>query len=95
MARTVFYQMLNEPDGTLSAVVTIEPDQSLTRVGFRSLAEAMEWVDGLRILMAACGAPLVCMDKSVDVAMIASTESKPPLRIRHRKYEVGRALILG
>ena len=67
MARTVFYEILDQPDGTISARVTLEPDQVHTCDGFRSLAEVMEWVEGLRVLMAACGAPVVVGSTPRDI----------------------------
>ena len=46
------------PEGRFDAVVTIEPDTVIRRDGFDSLAELEEWIDGLRVLMAALGAPV-------------------------------------
>ncbi|KST60399.1 hypothetical protein AO398_14725 [Methylobacterium sp. GXS13] len=58
MPRRVFYRISDRPDGLFDAITTIEPDTVIRRDGFGSLAEAEEWVDGLRILMAALGAPV-------------------------------------
>ena len=68
MARTVFYEILDQPDGTISARVTLEPDQVHTCDRFKSLAEVMEWVEGLRVLMAACGAPVVVVSTPEEIA---------------------------
>ncbi len=62
MARRVYYWISDGPDGSFDAVVTIEPETVIRRDGFASLAEVEEWIDGLRILMAALGAPVAQMD---------------------------------
>ena len=58
MARRVYYRVSDRPDGCFDAVVTIEPDTVVRRDGFASLAELEEWIEGLRVLMAALGAPV-------------------------------------
>jgi hypothetical protein len=58
MPRRVFYKIEDRSDGQFDAVVTIEPANVLRRDGFASLAEAEEWVEGLRFIMAAIGAPV-------------------------------------
>ncbi|WP_457104916.1 hypothetical protein [Methylobacterium sp. P5_C11] len=58
MPRRVYYRISDRPDGRFDAVVTIEPATVVRRDGFDSLAELEEWIDGLRILMAALGAPV-------------------------------------
>lgn len=58
MPRRVFYRISDRPDGLFDAITTIEPDTVIRRDGFGSLAEAEEWVEGLRVLMAALGAPV-------------------------------------
>ncbi|MCJ2012763.1 hypothetical protein [Methylobacterium sp. J-076] len=63
MARRVFYRIVDRPDGQFDAVVTIEPDKVIRRDGFISLAEAEEWIEGLRVLMAALGAPVSHQDQ--------------------------------
>ncbi|MCJ2138003.1 hypothetical protein MKK69_28805 [Methylobacterium sp. J-026] len=74
MARRVYYWISDGPDGTFDAVVTIEPETVIRRDGFASLAEVEEWIDGLRILMAALGAPVAQTD-AADVP--ASIEAEP------------------
>ncbi|WP_244539302.1 hypothetical protein [Methylobacterium sp. 174MFSha1.1] len=38
--------------------MTIEPDKTMVRTGFASQAEADAWVEDLRVIMAALGAPV-------------------------------------
>jgi hypothetical protein len=58
MARRVTYQIFDMPDGRFSATVTVEPDTTMVRTGFATQAEADAWVEGLRDIMAALGAPV-------------------------------------
>lgn len=58
MARRVNYQIFDMPDGRFSVTVTIEPDKTMVRTGFATQAEASAWVEGLRDIMAALGAPV-------------------------------------
>ncbi|GJD66059.1 hypothetical protein [Methylobacterium frigidaeris] len=58
MARRVSYQIFDMPDGRFSVMVTIEPDKEMVRTGFVTQAEAGAWVEGLRDIMAALGAPV-------------------------------------
>lgn len=62
MPRRVFYRISDRADGLFDAITTIEPDTVIRRDGFASLAEAEEWVEGLRVLMAALGAPVAHAD---------------------------------
>lgn len=64
MPRRVYYRISDRPDGRFDAVVTIEPDTVVRRDGFESLAEVEEWIEGLRVLMAALGAPVSKADES-------------------------------
>lgn len=73
MARRVYYRISDRPDGCFDAVVTIEPDTVVRREGFASLADAEEWIEGLRVLMAALGAPVA----QADAAMPADVETEP------------------
>ena len=59
MARLVSYRIHDRDDGLFDAVATLAPDKTYRREGFASLADVEEWIDGLRALMAAIGAPLV------------------------------------
>ncbi len=58
MARDVSYQIFDMPDGRFSVTVTIEPDTTMARTGFATQAEVSAWVEGLRDIMAALGAPV-------------------------------------
>jgi hypothetical protein len=58
MPRLVTYTISDRADGRFDVTATIEPDKVFRRDGFATLAEAEEWVDGLRVLMAALGAPV-------------------------------------
>ncbi|GEP04732.1 hypothetical protein [Methylobacterium oxalidis] len=63
MPRSVTYRITDRPDGRFDVVVTLEatgadPVKTFLRDGVGTLAEAEAWVEGLRILMAAVGAPV-------------------------------------
>lgn len=58
MPRRVTYQIFDMPDGRFSVTVTLEPDTTMVRPGFTTQAEASAWVEGLRDIMAALGAPV-------------------------------------
>ena len=58
MPRHVSYQILDTPDGCFAVAATIEPDKRFFRTGFATHAEAEEWIEGLREIMAALGAPV-------------------------------------
>ncbi|KMO41602.1 hypothetical protein VQ02_05365 [Methylobacterium variabile] len=58
MARRVSYQIFDTPDGRFAVTVTIEPDKTMVRTGFATQAEAGAWVEGLRDIMTALGAPV-------------------------------------
>ena len=64
MPRRVYYRISDRADGRFDAVVTIEPDTVVRRDGFESLAELEEWIEGLRVLMAALGAPVSQADEA-------------------------------
>ena len=59
MSRRIFYRISDRADGRFDVTATLEPDKVFRREGFVSLAMAEECVELLRLLMAACGAPLV------------------------------------
>ncbi|SDO07544.1 hypothetical protein SAMN05216360_114128 [Methylobacterium phyllostachyos] len=87
MARRVYYRISDRPDGCFDAVVTIEPDTVVRREGFVSLAEVEDWIEGLRDLMAALGAPLAQAesDKGPDRAEIRSDYLCLPGGLRMRR----------
>lgn len=75
MPRLVSYSIADRDDGRFDVVATMEPGRTYQREGFASLAEAEEWIDGLRVLMAAVGAPVAHADKAtpslpVDIAKL-------------------------
>ena len=59
MARIVTYKVFDRSDGRFDVVVILGTGSLHQRAGFMSLAEAEEWIEGLRVLMAACGAPVI------------------------------------
>ncbi|MDE3745976.1 hypothetical protein [Methylobacterium radiotolerans] len=77
MPRRVYYRISDRPDGRFDAVVTIEPDTVVRRDGFDSLAELEEWIDGLRALMAALGAPVSRVDVAGAPAETADEPDRP------------------
>ncbi|MBE7243452.1 MAG: hypothetical protein INR63_00760 [Actinomycetospora chiangmaiensis] len=62
MARRVFCRIVDRPDGLFDVTATIEPDKTFRREGVASLAEAERWIEGLRTLMTALGAPVLRAD---------------------------------
>lgn len=74
MPRRVYYRISDRPDGCFDAVVTIEPNTVVRRAGFTSLADVEEWIEGLRVLMAALGAPVA---QAYATEMLADIESEP------------------
>lgn len=78
MPRRVSCQISDRSDGLFDVVATIEPDRVYRRDGFISLAQAEDWIEGLRVLMAALGAP-VAQGQAVshDLAPDVSTERGP------------------
>ena len=70
MPRLVTYTISDREDGRFDVTATIEPDKVFRRSGLATLAEAEEWVDGLRVLMAALGAPVA--QKSPDEPVAAA-----------------------
>ena len=77
MSRLVSYSIHDRYDGLFDAVATLAPEKAYRREGFASLADAEEWIDGLRVLMAAIGAPLV--------------QAEPTLGLRPAPFDPGHA----
>ena len=67
MPRLVTYTISDREDGRFDVIATIVPDKTFRRGGFTSLAEAEEWVEGLRVLMAALGAPVAQAEPGLPV----------------------------
>ncbi|MEA1832738.1 hypothetical protein U8607_11655 [Methylobacterium durans] len=64
MPRSVTYRITDTPDGRFDVAVTLEaserePARTFRRDGVATLGEAEAWVEGLRVLMAAVGAPVI------------------------------------
>lgn len=78
MPRLVSYTISDREDGRFDVIATIEPDKVFRRDGFATLAEAEDWVDGLRVLMAALGAPVV-QKTSPDIT-VPQTPVRAPRR---------------
>jgi hypothetical protein len=55
----VTYSIVDQPDGRFDLVVQLGSGSSKARKGFMTLAEAEEEIEFLRVLMTACGAPVV------------------------------------
>ena len=84
MPRRVYYRIDDRTDGRFDAVVTIEPDTVVRRDGFTSLGEVEEWIEGLRVLMAALGAPVAQADPDPISTSVATEpgRTRPPGRLR-------------
>ena len=72
MPQRVSYSIVDQPDGRFDLVVLLGSGLFYARTGFMTLAEAEEEIDLLRVLMTACGAPVV---RSGDLASCAPTVS--------------------
>jgi hypothetical protein len=59
MARPVTYSIVDCPDGRFAVVAAMATGSVHRRGGLLTLAEAEASVETLRVLMAACGAPLL------------------------------------
>ncbi|MGU3536834.1 hypothetical protein [Methylobacterium sp. A54F] len=76
MTRPVRHQIIDRPDGTFCALVLFDPDRLYRCDGFGSWIEATEWVEGLHIIMEACGATVEPSDALDGTA----SASAPDLR---------------
>ena len=76
MPQNVVYWIEDRSDGCFDVIVTLESGRIFKRSGCISRAEADTWIDGLRILMAAIGAPVSSADKaSRDASRFGSQTS--------------------
>ena len=82
MPRRVYYRISDREDGCFDAVVTIEPETVVRRDGFVSLGEAEEWIEGLRVLMAALGAPVAQADATASPVEAEPDRSRPAGALR-------------
>lgn len=64
MARNVVYRIDDRSDGRFDVVVTLASGKVFRRAGCISRAEVDAWIEGLRVLMAAVGAPLFPADEA-------------------------------
>lgn len=78
MPRLVTYAIGDREDGLFDVTATIVPDKVFRRSGLATRAEAEAWVDGLRVLMAALGAPVARAEPDPATAM------RDPARARRR-----------
>ncbi|WP_244513969.1 hypothetical protein [Methylobacterium sp. UNC378MF] len=62
MPKNVAYWIEDRPDGRFDVVVKLESGKVFRRSGCLSRAEIDAWIEGLRMLMAAIGAPLSSAD---------------------------------
>lgn len=94
MPRLVACRIHDRDDGLFDAVATLAPDKTYRREGFASLAAVEEWIDGLRTLMAAIGAPLVLErpasalseSSSVGIADPSPQDGLGPASARLRRF---------
>ena len=59
MAQSVTYRIVDQPDGRFDLIVVLGSRSVYARRGFMTIAEAEEQLESLKILMAACGAPVI------------------------------------
>ena len=59
MAQPVTYGIFDRSDGRFDVIVVLGSGSLYSPPSFMTLAEAEEWVDGLKVLMKACGAAVV------------------------------------
>ena len=62
MPQNVVYRIEDRADGRFDVVVTLESGKVFKRSGCVTRAEVDAWIDGLRVLMAAVGAPVSSAD---------------------------------
>jgi hypothetical protein len=73
MPRTVSYRIVDTPDGRFTVIATMEPDRTYRMEGLSTLVAAEMWVEGLRVLMAECGAPVVRAGTDQDATLDPSS----------------------
>jgi len=59
MAQRVTYSIVDQPDGRFDLIVRLGSGSLHARTGFLTLAEVEDELAFLRVLMTACGAPVV------------------------------------
>ncbi len=73
MALRVTYSIVDEPDGRFDLVVLLGSRSLHARTGFMTLAAAEEELEFLRVLMTACGAPIVHATGAATVPFTSTT----------------------
>jgi hypothetical protein len=68
MPQSVIYRIEDRSDGRFDVVVTLESGKVFKRSGCVTRAEVDAWIDGLRVLMAAVGAPVSSADDASQAA---------------------------
>ncbi|MEE7506746.1 hypothetical protein MMR14E_27975 [Methylobacterium mesophilicum] len=68
MPQNVEYWITDRPDGRFDVVVKLDSGKIFRRTGCISRIEADTWIEGLRVLMAAIGAPVSAADATSDDA---------------------------
>lgn len=66
MPQNVDYRIIDRPDGQFEVVVKLASGKIFRRSGCISRAEADTWIEGLRMLMAAIGAPVSIADATPE-----------------------------
>jgi hypothetical protein len=83
MARLVTCTTIDRPDGRFDVIATIEPICTYRQEGFLSLTEAEEWVEGLRMVMSAMGAPVA---HTVEQATLDEADRMPDSGSQERPF---------
>ncbi|MFC6739935.1 hypothetical protein [Methylobacterium tardum] len=68
MPQSVVYRIEDRSDGRFDVVVTLASGKVFKRSGCVTRAEVDAWIDGLRVLMAAVGAPVSSADDASQEA---------------------------
>ncbi|KQP89819.1 hypothetical protein ASF60_18860 [Methylobacterium sp. Leaf113] len=78
MPRGVSYRIEDRLDGLFDVVVTLDPGKVFRRAGSASRAEIDQWIEDLRALMAAIGAPVSPADTaSIETPGVVSNAVHP------------------
>ncbi|MGY2050422.1 hypothetical protein [Methylobacterium sp. JK268] len=77
MPRAVTCQIVERAGAGFAVVGILEPDTMIVQEGFATPAAAEAWIDGLRAIMAACGAP-VRRGSTVAIAPSAPRDRAAP-----------------
>ncbi|ACA15303.1 hypothetical protein M446_0745 [Methylobacterium sp. 4-46] len=85
MPRTVTCQIVEKAADGFAVVGVMAPDKPFLRDGFATRAEAAAWIDGLREIMAACGAPVRHLDDGDPDGLARRQEAAPARRSGTRR----------